>query len=114
LDGTGLEDLAAHFRGNVALFLSGEDPIAAAKLLKNQLKENKSLVVRVGFFEGTVLDASAVEAVAELPSREELLVTLLRTIQEGPRQILGVLQGSGRDLMYLLSNHANELENSGD
>ncbi len=112
--GTSCEGLGEHFRGNVAVFVAGEDPIAAAKLLKKQLKENKNLVVRVGFFEGEVLDADAVVAVAALPSREELLCTLMRTIQEGPRQILGVLQGNGRDLVYLLSNHANELENSGD
>ena len=48
-----------------------------------------------------------------LPSREELLVTLLRTLQEGPRQVLGVLQGPARDLLYLLQNYAKKLEDEG-
>jgi ribosomal protein L10 len=56
------------------------------------------------------LDAAGVTTVSKLPSREELLVVLLRTIQEGPRQVLGVLQGPARDLLYLLQNYANKLE----
>jgi large subunit ribosomal protein L10 len=68
------------------------------------------LVCKAGFFEGTVLDAAGVTTVSKLPSREELLVVLLRTIQEGPRQVLGVLQGPARDLLYLLQNYANKLE----
>jgi ribosomal protein L10 len=54
------------------------------------------------------------EKVADLPSKEELLTMLLRTIQEGPRQVLGVIQGPARDLVNLLKNHENKLsENEG-
>ena len=34
---------------------------------------------------------------------------LLRTMQEGPRQVLGVIQGPARDLVYLLKNYENKL-----
>jgi large subunit ribosomal protein L10 len=108
--GTKHEPLADHFRGNVGVLFSGEDPVAAAKLFQQQLKENDKLAVKAGFFEGDVLDAAGVEMVSKLPSKEELLVTLLRTIQEGPRQILGVIRGPARDLLYLLNNYANKLE----
>jgi large subunit ribosomal protein L10 len=113
LNGTDKEGLAAHFRGNVAVLVSGEDPIAAAKLLKDLVKENDKLVVKAGFFEGTVLNEKDTLAVASLPSREELLVTLLRTLQEGPRQVLGVIRGPARDLLYLLQNYATKLEDEG-
>jgi large subunit ribosomal protein L10 len=109
---TDLASLAEHFKGNIGVFFSGEDPTAAAKLFKERRKENDKLVCRAGFFEGTLLDEAGVELVATLPSREELLVTLLRTIQEGPRQILGVMQGPARDLLYLLNNYAAKLEES--
>lgn len=113
VDGTDLEGLNEHFSGNIGMFISGEDPIAAAKLLKAQLKDNPKLELRAGFFEGDVLDEKKTLAVADLPSREELLVSLLRTMQEGPRQILGVIRGPARDLLYLLSNYANKLEEQG-
>lgn len=108
--GTDMEALAPHFKGNIALLLAGEDPIAAAKLFKAQLKENEKLEPRAGFFEGDVLDPAGVAAVAELPSREELLSLLLRTIIEGPRQVMGVIRAPARDLLYLLQNYAEKLE----
>ena len=111
--GTDLEGLNEFFTGNIGILISGEDPIAAAKLLKAQVKENPNLEVRAGFFEGDVLDDKGTLAIAELPSREELLVSLLRTLQEGPRQILGVIRGPARDLLYLLSNYATKLEEQG-
>lgn len=111
--GTDHEPLSAYMVGNTGVLFSGEDPIDAAKALKDQLKENKHLVVKAGFFEGDLLDDQGVAAVAELPSREELLVMLLRTVQEGPRRIMGVIRGPARDLLYLLSNYAKKLEDEG-
>ena len=110
LAGTDMEALSPHFQGNIAVVFSGEDPIATAKAFKEQRKGNKKLETRAGFFEGDVLDDKGVELVASLPSREELLVTLLRTIQEGPRQVLGVVQGPARDLLFLLNNYASKLQ----
>lgn len=109
LAGTDMEKLSEHFRGNIGVLFSSDDPIATAKLYKEQVKENEKLICRAGFFEGAVLDAAGVAAVADLPSREELLVMLLRTIQEGPRQLLGVLQAPARDLLYLLKNYESKL-----
>lgn len=110
LQGTEKEALADHFRGNIGVLFSTDDPIASAKLLREQVRANDKLTVKAGFFEGTLLDQKGVEAVAELPSREELLGKLLATIQEGPRQLLSVMQGAPRDLMYILGNYAAKLE----
>lgn len=110
IEGTDLEGLSEHFKGNIGVLFASDDPIAAAKLFRAQKKENAKLICRAGYFEGDVLDGAGVEAVADLPSREELLVTLLRTIQEGPRQVMGVIRAPARDLLYLLNNYANKLE----
>lgn len=108
--GTDLEPLGAHFKGNVGVLFSGEDAQAAAKLFKELVKDNDKLGAKAGYFDGTVLDEKGVAGVADLPSRAELLVRLLQTINEGPRRILGVIQGPARDLAYLLGNKATELE----
>lgn len=110
ISGTEMEPLAEHFKGTTGVLFSGEDPIATAKMVKAQVKELEHLSVKAGFFEGVVLDEKGVAAVADLPSREELLSMLLRTIQEGPRQVMGVIQAPARDLLYLLNNYANKLE----
>lgn len=110
IEGTEKEVLAEHFRGNVGVLFAGEDPIAAAKAFRDIARSNAKLQVKAGFFEGGVLDAKGVEAVADLPSREELLALLLRTMLEAPRQVMGVIRAPARDLLYLLQNYANKLE----
>jgi len=103
LEGTGKEGLADHFKGMTAVIIS------AAKSVKQHMDSKGKIQVKAGFFDGDILDPVGVKAVASLPSREELLVMLLRTLQEGPRQVLGVLQAPARDLLYLLKNYETKL-----
>jgi large subunit ribosomal protein L10 len=107
--GTPKESLGDLFSGMTGVVLSGEDVVEAAKVVKDAIKPKGAIQVKGGFFEGTVLDADGVKAVASLPSREELLATLLRTIQAGFRQVLGVLQAPACDLLYLLKNYESKL-----
>jgi len=110
LEGTDKIALSEHFRGNVAVIISGDDPAAAAKVFRDQAKENKKLVPKAGFFDGDLVEAKDVVALADLPSREELLATLLQTLLAAPRQVMGVIRAPARDLLYLLNNYANKLE----
>lgn len=54
-----------------------EDPVAAAKVLNDFAKGNDKLVLKVGSYAGKVLDQAGVQALASIPSREELLAKLL-------------------------------------
>ena len=108
------EALADHLTGMTGWIFSGEDPIAAAKAVREvtkelEFKKNERFSIKGGFFEGESLTADEIEKVADLPSKEELLSTLLRTIQEGPRQIMGVIQGPARDLLFVLKNYERKL-----
>lgn len=107
---TPADGLGAHFRGNIGVVFAGDDPIGVAKVFRQLRKDNDKLETRAGFFEGDVLDAKGVDAVADLPSREELLSKLLATLQEAPRQVVSVLQAPARDLLYLLNNYAAKIE----
>jgi large subunit ribosomal protein L10 len=108
--GTPLEGLSGHFKGNVAIIVSGEDAVATAKLFNEKRKTSEKVRLKAGYFDGDVIDEKGVEMVASLPSREQLLSTLLVTVQEGPRQVMGVVQGPARDLMYLLQNFADSIK----
>ena len=111
IEGTEREGLNQYLTGMTGTILSGEDGIGAAKLIKETVKEfkGKTFHLKGGFFDGDILDAKSVEKVADLPSKEELLSMLLRTLQEGPRQVMGVIQGPARDLVNLLKNYENKL-----
>jgi large subunit ribosomal protein L10 len=53
------------------------DPVAAAKVMYEFAKTNDKLVLKAGGFAGKVLDRPGLQALALIPSREELLAKLL-------------------------------------
>jgi large subunit ribosomal protein L10 len=53
------------------------DPVAAAKVLNDFAKGNDKLVLKAGSYAGKVLDKAGVQALASIPSRDELLAKLL-------------------------------------
>ena len=57
------------------------DAVAAAKVVSDFAKTNDKLVIRGGALANYVMDAAGVKALASMPSREELLATLLGTMQ---------------------------------
>lgn len=88
-----LPSLDAVLEGPSAFIFAGEDPVASAKALKNFAGSNKNLTIKGGMMDGAFLDQSQVEAVASLPSREELIAKLLGTINNPMSQIVRVLNG---------------------
>ena len=60
-----------------------DDPVAPAAALKEFLAETKSeaVVVKAGLLDGKVIDAKGVQALADLPSREQLLGMVAATLQ---------------------------------
>lgn len=86
-----LPSLDSVLEGPSAFVFAGEDPVASAKALKEFAKSNPNLVIKGGMMDGAFLDAAQVEAVASLPSREELIAKLLGTITNPMSQIVRVL-----------------------
>ncbi len=79
--------------GPSAFVFTGEDPVASAKVLRDFAKANENLEIKGGMMDGEYLDKAKVEAVASLPSREELIAKLLGTISNPLVQIVRVLNG---------------------
>lgn len=74
--GSPFEGLAGQMTGPLIYGIS-QDPVAAAKVLSDFAKANDKMVLRAGSYAGKVLDKSGVQALAAIPSREELLAKLL-------------------------------------
>ena len=80
VQGTPFEKLADQMVGPLAYGIS-EDPVAAAKVLHAYAKGNEKLVIKGGAMPNQVLTAKEVGSLATMPGREQLLATLLGTMQ---------------------------------
>lgn len=77
---TPYEKLAEQMVGPLMYGISA-DPVAPAKLIASFAKANDQLVVKGGAMPNVVMDVAGVQALATMPSREELLAKLLGTMQ---------------------------------
>jgi large subunit ribosomal protein L10 len=80
VDGSDFACLQDQLVGPLA-FAASTDPVAVAKVLSQFAKDNDKLVIKAGAMGGKVISLAEVQALAKLPSREELLATLVGTMQ---------------------------------
>ena len=103
----GIEGLDEHLEGTTAFAFSAEDAVAPAKVIGGFIKKNKLddagvLMIKVGMVEGQVIDAKEVNALATLPSREELIAKMLGSMNAPISNTVNVLQGVIRKAVYVL------------
>lgn len=92
-ENTGVSCIKEHFKGPSAVALGYHDPVAAAKVLTDFVKDNEKLGIRVGVLGNKVLDLNAIKALSALPSREVLLSQLLSVMNAVPTGLVRVLSG---------------------
>ncbi len=92
VQGTEFECLTDSFTGPSLLALAREEPGAAARLIKDFVKDHEKLEVRALAMSGQLLDAGQLETVAKLPSREEALASLVAVMQAPVTKFAQTLQ----------------------
>ena len=80
-EGTEFEGLSQYLEGPSAMAVSKDDATAPARIICKFAKTAEKLEVKAGVVEGKVYDMAGVQALATIPSREELLSKLLGSIQ---------------------------------
>jgi len=79
--GTEFEPMAEVLEGPNAIAICKEDATAPARVLANFAKTADALELKCGVVEGTYYDATGIAAIANIPSRDELLAKFLGSIQ---------------------------------
>ncbi|RMD95076.1 MAG: 50S ribosomal protein L10 [Alphaproteobacteria bacterium] len=102
LEGTPCESISGLLSGMTVLAYS-EDPVAAAKVVDTYAKGNKKLVVLGGVMGGTALDADGVKAVAQMPSREELIASIVACIGAPAGNIAAAIGAPASNIASILS-----------
>ena len=72
--------LDEHLVGPLA-FAASEDPVAVAKVINKYAKEYDAFDIKAGSMSGALLSDGEIKALAQLPSRDELLAKLMGTMQ---------------------------------
>ena len=89
--GTEFESLAPVLEGPSAIAISKDDATAPARVIAKFAKDAPALEIKAGVVEGTFYDASGMQAVATIPSRDELLSKLLGSLQSPITNLARVL-----------------------
>ncbi|GAB5449660.1 50S ribosomal protein L10 [Gymnodinialimonas sp.] len=102
LDGTDVAGISDLMTGMTVLAYS-EDPVAAAKAADEFAKENDNYVILGGAMGENILDADGVKAVAKMPSREELIASIVGCIGAPAANIAGAIGAPASNIASILS-----------
>lgn len=109
LHGTKFEGLNDHFTGPTAIGTS-DDPVAAAKTLVEFAKSNDKMSIIGGAIDGQILDKSGVEALAKLPSLDELRAKLAGLLLAPAAKLARVTQAPASKLARVVQARADQLQ----
>lgn len=102
-EGTVLEAAQEHFKGVTAVALSTEDPVGLSKAIAKFSKANPEIFTfKAGVVEGKVVALKDVEAIASLPSKEELISKVLFLINCQAQRLVTVISAVPRNLAVVI------------
>ncbi len=108
-DFAALESIA---KGPSAFIVGYQDPTQPAKITVNYLKELKKGTVRGGILEGKLITADQVKSLAALPSKEQLLSSIMGGLDSGARDVAGCLEGVIRNIALLVEEVAKKQQSA--
>ena len=102
-EGTPLAQAADQFKGMTAVALSTGDPVSLSKAISKFTKANPDVFsFKVGVVEGRVVEINDVEAIASLPSKEELISKIMFLINCQAQRLVTVLSAVPRNLVIVI------------
>lgn len=108
VENTPLGGLSDQFVGPTAIAYSEKDPVGLAKVLTKFAKENAQFKFRAGVVEGRVISVRDIEALATLPSKEELISKLMFLINAQAQRLATALAGTARNLAVVVNEIAKQ------
>ena len=98
-----LSQTVAKLKRQLAIIFGFEDVISPAKIAYQFSLKNPNLRILGGYFEGKYREAKEIIILAQLPSRDKLLAQLVRSISAPISNLVNILEGNLRNLIYVLS-----------
>jgi large subunit ribosomal protein L10 len=105
-----MEPISTLMVGTTAVIWSNEVPQTPAKLALHWAKTEPKFIIKGGYYEGSVLDAKGVDALARMPGKNEIRASMLMTFLAGPQSFVAQLIAGPQNFMYLLDARRRQNE----
>ena len=109
LEGKPCASIADLLTGMTVLTYS-EDPVAAAKVAQDYAKGNDKFIILGGAMGENALTPAGVEAVSKMPSREELIASIVGCIGAPAANIAGAIGAPASNIASILSTIEEKAE----
>jgi large subunit ribosomal protein L10 len=107
-EGTASEPVLQGLKGMTSMAYTNQDPVALAKALTAYAKANPSFTFKAGIVEGRVIDIKAINDLATMPSKEEILSKLLYLINAPAQRLVTAINAVGRNLAVVVDQGVKE------
>jgi large subunit ribosomal protein L10 len=108
--GSKMEPITQLMTGTTAvIWTTGEAPQPPAQVALKWAKDEPKFQIKGGYYEGQVLDAAGVEALAKMPGKAEIRASMLMTFLAAPQGLVAQLAAGPQNFMYLLDARKREL-----
>ena len=101
--GTKVEEAMKGLVGVTSIAYTGGDPVALAKALSKYAKDNPEYTFKVGIVDGRVIAIKDIDALASMPSKEEIHSKLLFLMSAPAQRLVTVMNAIGRDLAVVIN-----------
>jgi large subunit ribosomal protein L10 len=101
--GTDAEAVLQNLSGVTSIAYTQGDPVTLAKALSKYAKDNPELTFKAGVVEGRVISIAEIQALATMPSKEEIYSKLLFLMKAPGQSLASVMQAVGRNLAVVVN-----------
>ncbi len=101
--GTKVEGALKDLSGITSIAYTEGDPVSLAKALSKYAKDNPEFTFKTGVVEGRVISIKEIDALATMPSKEEIYSKLLFLISAPAQRLVTVMNAAGRDLAVVIN-----------
>ena len=106
--GTRVADVLKDLKGVTSIAYTQGDPVALAKALAKYAKDNPEFTFKAGVVEGRVVSIKEIEALATMPSKEEIYSKLLFLLNAPAQRLVTAMNAVGRNLAVVVNQGVQE------
>jgi large subunit ribosomal protein L10 len=99
---TGLDKVLDSLRGPTAIAFGFDDPVSPAKIIRKFIEKHERPSVKVCVIENLVYDGSKLAELSQLPSRQELVASILGSIQAPIVGVITAVQAVAKDIISIV------------